>query len=84
MEIEDLSWNEVTAKRFNNPFLPRSIRGIIVGKSGCGKTTILLILLLRPGGSITITFVYSEKVFFNPNIEYLKKPSKKIYRKSVF
>ena len=31
MEIEDLSWNEVTAKKFNNPLLPRSIRGIIVG-----------------------------------------------------
>ena len=49
METEDLSWNEVTAKRFNHPLLPRSIRGIIVGKSGCGKTTLLLNLLLRPG-----------------------------------
>ena len=49
MEIADLSWNEVTAKRFNHPLLPRSIRGIIVGKSGCGKTTLLLNLLLRPG-----------------------------------
>ena len=34
MEIADLSWNEVISKRFNNPLLPRSIRGIIVGKSG--------------------------------------------------
>ena len=48
MEIAYLSWNEVTSKRFNNPLLPRSIRGIIVGKSGCGKTTLLLNLLLRP------------------------------------
>ena len=32
MEIADLSWNEVTMKRFNHPLLPRSIRGIIVGK----------------------------------------------------
>ena len=47
MEIEDLSWNEVTAMRFNHPLLPRSIRGIIVGKSGCGKMTLLLNLLLR-------------------------------------
>ena len=29
MESKDLSWNEVTTKRFNNPLLPRSIRGII-------------------------------------------------------
>ena len=49
MEIADLSWNEVTTKRFNHPLLPRSIRGIIVGKSGCGKTMLLLNLLLRPG-----------------------------------
>ena len=40
MEIKDCSWNEVISKRFNHPLLPRSIRGIIVGKSGCGKTTI--------------------------------------------
>ena len=84
MEIADLSWNEVTSKRFNNALLPRSIRGIIVGKSGCGKTTLLLNLLLRLGWLGYDTFAYSEKVFFNPNIEYLKKPSKKIYRKSVF
>ena len=49
MEIRDLSWNETTTKRFNNPLLPRSIKGLIVGKSGCGKTTLLLNLLLRPG-----------------------------------
>ena len=35
MEIKDLSRNEATTKRFNNHLLPRSIRGIIVGKSGC-------------------------------------------------
>ena len=51
MEIDDLYWNEVTSKRFNHPLLPRSIRGIIVhvGKSGCGKTTLFLNLLPRPG-----------------------------------
>ena len=34
MEIAYLSWNEATSKRFNHPLLPRSITGIIVGKSG--------------------------------------------------
>ena len=48
MEVKDLSWNERASKRFNNPLLPKSIRGLIVGKSGCGKTTLLLNLLLRP------------------------------------
>ena len=46
MEIEDLSWNEVISRRFNHPLLPKSIREI-VGKSGCGKMTLLLNLLLR-------------------------------------
>jgi len=47
MDIKDLSWNE-SAKRFNSPLLPKNIRGLIIGKGGCGKTTLLLNLLLRP------------------------------------
>ena len=69
METADLSWNEVTSKRFNHPLLPRSIRGIIVGKSGCVKTTLLLNFYLDRDGSITITFAYSEKkIFFSTRI----------------
>jgi hypothetical protein len=49
MEVKDLSWNDVLSKRFNSPLLPRSIRGLIIGKSGCGKTTLLLNLLFRSG-----------------------------------
>ena len=49
MEVTDISWNEMTSKRLNHPLLPRSVRGVIIGKSGCGKTTLLLNLLLRPG-----------------------------------
>ncbi|ELT95234.1 hypothetical protein CAPTEDRAFT_65842, partial [Capitella teleta] len=33
----------------NHLLLPKSIRGVIIGKSSCGKTTLLLNLLLRPG-----------------------------------
>ena len=84
MEIADLCWNEVTAKRFNNPLLPRSIRGIIVGKSGCGKKTLLHNLLLRPGWLDYDNLCVFGKSLFHQNIEYLKKPSKKIYRNSVF
>ena len=30
MEIKDLSLNEILDKRFNQPLLPKSIRGIII------------------------------------------------------
>ena len=49
MEVIGLSWKIDKIKRNNSKLLPKSIRGIIVGRSGCGKTTLLLNLLLRPG-----------------------------------
>ena len=41
-------WNPGKILRNNNPLLPQNIQGLIVGKSNCGKTTILLNLLLQP------------------------------------
>ena len=71
MEIRDLSWNESITKRFNNPLLPRSIRGIIVGKSGCGKTT--LYLLLRPGWLDYDNLCIFGRSLFQPEYRILKK-----------
>ena len=49
MDIKnDYSWRKAGAKRENSPLLPQNIRGLIVGKSNCGKTTLLLNLLLQP------------------------------------
>ena len=73
MEIEDLSWNENISKRFNHPLLPRSIRGIIVGKSGCGKITLLLNLLLRCGWLDYDNLFVFGKSLFQPEYRILKK-----------
>ena len=73
MEITDLSWNETITKRFNNPLLPRSIRGLIVGKSGCGKTTLLLNLLLRPGWLDYDNLCVFGKSLFQTEYRILKK-----------
>ena len=49
MDIKDLTWKEISSRRFNNPLFSKRIRGILIGKSACGKTTLLLNFLLRPG-----------------------------------
>ena len=50
MEVSDVyAWNvDHKSKRKNSSLLPESIRGLIIGKSNCGKTTVLLNLLLQP------------------------------------
>ena len=49
MEVKNLAWNENLRKRCNHPLLPKGIRGLIIGKPECDKTTLLINLLLRPG-----------------------------------
>ena len=49
MEVKNLAWNENLSKRCNRPQLPKGIRVLIIGMSGCGKNTLLINLLLRPG-----------------------------------
>ena len=73
MEIADLSWNEVTSRRLNHPLLHRSIRGIIVGKSGCCKTTLLLNLLLRLGWLNYDNLCIFGKSLFQTEYRILKK-----------
>ena len=72
MEITDLSWNENIQNRFNNSLLPRSIRGLIVGKSGCGKTTLLLNLLLKPGWLDYDNLFIFGKSLFQPEYKILR------------
>ena len=36
------------SSRENSPLLPRNVRGLVIGKSGCGKTTFIFNLLQQP------------------------------------
>ena len=37
MEVKNLARYENQNERCNHPLLPKGIRGLIIGKSGCGK-----------------------------------------------
>lgn len=41
------SWVNRLKKRNNSPLLPSNVRGLLIGKSNCGKTTLLLNMLLQ-------------------------------------
>ena len=49
MEVKNLAWNENLSKHCNHSLLPQGIRGLIIGKSGCGKTTLVINFLLHYG-----------------------------------
>ena len=49
MEVNpSFSWKKEST-RHNSPLLPDNIRGLICGSSNCGKTTLILNLLINPG-----------------------------------
>ena len=62
MNIRDYSWRENIKRRENNPLLPTNIRGLIVGKSNCGKTTLLLNLLLESWLDYNRLYVYGKSL----------------------
>ena len=73
MEVKNLAWNENLSKCCNHPLLPKSIRGLIIGKSGCGKTTLLITLLLRPGWLDYNNITIFGKRLFQLEYHILKK-----------
>ena len=73
MEVKNLAWNENLSKRCNHSLLPKAIRGLIIGKSGCGKTTILINLLLRPDWLDCNNINIFGTSLFQPEYHFIKK-----------
>jgi len=67
-----LSIDVSMSKRSNNSLFSRSKRGLIVGKSGCGKTTLLLNFLLRTCLDYDNLIVFCKSLF-QPEYRILKK-----------
>ena len=76
MEVKNLAWNENLSKRCNHSLLPK---GLIIGKSGCGKTTLSINHLLRPGWLDYNNINMFSKSLFQPEYHILKKLLKKNY-----
>ena len=74
MEIKNLSWHEKLSKRCNRPLLRQGITGLIIGKSGCAKTTLLINLLLHPCWLDYNDINIFGKSLFQPEYHILKKP----------
>ena len=73
MEVIYLAWNENQSQRCNHPLLPKGIRGLIIDKSGGGKTTLLIHLLLRPVWLDYNIINIFGKSLFQPEYHILKK-----------
>ena len=81
MEVKNLAWNENPSKRCNHPLLPKGIRGLTIVKSGCGKTTLLINLLLRPGWLDYNNINIFGKSLFQSEYHLLRKHLKRSYPK---
>ena len=83
MEVKNLSWKTAVV-RHNHPLLPKSIRGLIIGKSGCGKTTLLMNLLLNPGWlDYDRLFVFGKSLFQTEYIILKKAMEEKLSKENI-
>ena len=73
MEEKNFAWNEILSQLCKHPLLPQGIRGMIIVKSGCGKTTLLIHHLLRPGWLDYNDINIFGKSLFQPLYHILKK-----------
>ena len=73
MKVKNLARNENLSKRCNHSLLPKGIRGLIIGKYGCGKTILLIHLLLRPGWLDYNNINIFDKTLFQPEYHIFKK-----------
>lgn len=73
--IDNLDTHVGDTKTFqrHGVLLPFSIRGIIVGPSNCGKTNVMISLLVNPNGLRFKNVYIFSKSLYQPKYEYLKK-----------
>lgn len=58
--------------RRHGPFLPSTVRCLIVGPSNCGKTNVMISMLVNPHGLRFANVYLYSKSLFQPKYEYLR------------
>ena len=72
MEVTELSLKNKN-KRNNSPLLPSNLRGLIIGKSNCGKSVLLFNLLLKKGWLDYNNLLVFRNSLHQPEYELIKK-----------
>ena len=72
MEVTELSLKNKN-KRNNRPLLPSNLRGLIIGKSNCGKSVLLFNLLLKKGWLDYNNLLVFGNSLHQPEYELIKK-----------
>lgn len=73
IKVENYDRSVINEKKKHSEFFPNSIRGLIVGPSNCGKTNVLLSMLLDSNGlKFERIYIYSKSLH-QPKYRYLKK-----------
>ena len=72
MEVTELSLKNKN-KRNNSPLLPSNLRGLIIGKSNCGKSVLLFNLLLKKGWLDYNNLLVFGNSLHQPEYELIKK-----------
>jgi len=78
MEVKNISWNENGTNNSNHPLLPQSLRGLIVGKSDCGKTT-----LTEPSASTRLAGLFKVVSFWQEFVSTRIQNFEKRFRRTI-
>lgn len=84
LEVNKTKWENFSNKPRHSVLLPNTIRCIICGPSSCGKTNIMLSLILHENGlKFKNLYIYS-KTTFQPKYRFLKEVLSKIPEVNLF
>ena len=73
LNVNNADVEQKNTKIVHSPLLPNSIRALIVGPSNCGKTNVMISLIVNPNGlKFKNIYIYSKSLY-QPKYQYLKK-----------